>query len=176
MNDVPVAADQDIGRDLGHAVRCRIVFCSGAIDQIRPADVVVDEELLDVGHVGLELGILPLKGVEVDAQNTKALGLVRGINPIEPRDLYRARDAPACPEYDEHDITLERGQVDWLTVQVRSLDGRSGFANHLELVEPGGTEALYGGIFRFFEQELKGVLGDVEPVSLEQPLVVRLAD
>ena len=62
MDDVAVAADQDVGRDLGHAVGRRVVLSSGAVDQVRPANVVVDQEALDVGHDGLELGTIFLKG------------------------------------------------------------------------------------------------------------------
>ena len=50
VDDVAVAADQDVGRDFGDAVGCRVILSTGAVDQVGPANVVFEQESLDIGH------------------------------------------------------------------------------------------------------------------------------
>lgn len=89
--------------------------------------------------------------------------------------LGGARQAPARPENDEHDVAPGRGQVERLAVELGPPDRGSRLADQVEPLQSAGEIRLEGGTIGVLEEHIEGFPGDVIPAALDQPLIVGVA-
>ena len=145
LDNRPVAADQDIGRDIRDSVGFGVVAIARAVDQRGPGDVVIEQEPADIGQDGFQFLAAVLLDIEVDTDDLQASVVIGVLDLLEPGDLGGIGQAPACPEDDQDDFPFFTGEVERLAVEVRSLDGRSRLAHQLDPFQTACEEVLDGG-------------------------------
>ena len=117
---VPSRPIRTFGRDVGNAVGLGVVICAGAINQIGPADVILQQESPHAGQDGFELGVITLERVDVDAHDAAPAVLVRAIHLIESGATLR-NGTHQLAENHQDNVSFQVGQAHGLTVELGPL-------------------------------------------------------
>src|SRR4029077_7772087 len=116
VDDVAVAADEHIRRDLGDGIGPSMILVARTVDQVGPGNIVFEQEPAYGQTPRIWRLAALLESIEVDAEDAQATVAVSGVDRFELRDFLGVGQAPTGPENDEHHIAVEIGQPDGSTV------------------------------------------------------------